>query len=739
MSQNSLQSSQVNSREKQRERERNQRLNHTSAPFLSNANSNSLFSEPIKQQHDDETSKRIKSTLGDFDQVQLYLIKDPKPLIGISTREITRIKGHKAKIEQILSEMKQTLEPITAIDEDINHNSNNINPNLSNNTNNTLFENSINISENRQTGRNKREDALEDIVSDEDLVSMKPRAIKRRRSLKIEDRERAPTSSSSNSSASSSTSSSSSSSSSDEEPESVNVKTEPFPVQDTPNMTHALQPEIPAEIASWDLEEFMPKEKASSETANVLAPSSHDSMTDIIEKVAIGELGDSPGSNSSLDLSPKKKRKSAQERKNDDRVRENPCPSSRTSQGQANKTQHRQEASNELNQRLDKTESTSKTSFSPLRSSPSPLSAPPDPVLVSINLKLLKRIPGQQKPIATKKGEDHESDNSNSSEEESYKPVQKLNAKSRVSNHKVTKAELKSTDSKAKDLNKNGTSKAKPKSPAVKREKTPKPEATIKQEPTTPPIKSEPLETPPQSISSISLPPPPTVTVPLRTPPEIPSSAQPDDYLNQAKKLKHAADRETDRTAQACRYLEAVLYFILTGNAMEQKNASNDVEKVCQMYKDTLNLARHVSAKCAKSRTTHQSDISSTDHKLTTLSIRCQSLLYLRLCRLKNKEIRDTAKYIQQQFQELSISPNISNSSTSVPGPLLSAMHRQLTLLQQLNTAHDLWQQADHLIEKQPSCKAFFTALDGECGCLTLNSTFDHLVHYVRTGLKILK
>ncbi|XP_023230778.1 GATA zinc finger domain-containing protein 14-like, partial [Centruroides sculpturatus] len=45
-----------------------------------------IFSEPIKVDPslEDETTRRIKSTLGDFNQVQHYLVTDPKHLIGIS-------------------------------------------------------------------------------------------------------------------------------------------------------------------------------------------------------------------------------------------------------------------------------------------------------------------------------------------------------------------------------------------------------------------------------------------------------------------------------------------------------------------------------------------------------------------------------------------------------------------------------------------------------------------------------
>lgn len=80
--------------------------------------SNTLFAEPIKKAQEDETTRRIKSTLGDFNQVQLCLNYDSKPLLGLTTRDLSRINGNKAKIEQIFSEMKQTFQPLIPIDSD---------------------------------------------------------------------------------------------------------------------------------------------------------------------------------------------------------------------------------------------------------------------------------------------------------------------------------------------------------------------------------------------------------------------------------------------------------------------------------------------------------------------------------------------------------------------------------------------------------------------------------------------
>ena len=61
-------------------------------------------------------------------------------------------------------------------------------------------------------------------------------------------------------------------------------------------------------------------------------------------------------------------------------------------------------------------------------------------------------------------------------------------------------------------------------------------------------------------------------------------------YLSEAKRLKHSADREKDTIKQCMLYLEAVLYFLLTGNAMEHEIVTQNA--AFTMYKDTLNLIK---------------------------------------------------------------------------------------------------------------------------------------------------
>ena len=125
--------------------------------------------------------------------------------------------------------------------------------------------------------------------------------------------------------------------------------------------------------------------------------------------------------------------------------------------------------------------------------------------------------------------------------------------------------------------------------------------------------------------------------------------------MNHAKKLKHEADRDsTNRERQALKYLEAVLYFILCGCTTENRN---DPAAAYTMYKETLNLVRHVTRPLRSAEMT-----GTANNKLAILSLRCQSLLYLKLYKLRRNELREC----QQKLEDLLNNP-IKNG-TSPPG-----------------------------------------------------------------------
>ena len=112
---------------------------------------------------------------------------------------------------------------------------------------------------------------------------------------------------------------------------------------------------------------------------------------------------------------------------------------------------------------------------------------------------------------------------------------------------------------------------------------------------------------------------------------------------------------QADRTLQAMQYLEAVLFFILTGNAMEHDRVTE--KAAFTMYKDTLNLIRYISSKF---RHQHQVQPSGPGHiaanidaKLQMLSLRCHSLLSLKLFKMRRHEVNDFRKFLADYHQKV--------------------------------------------------------------------------------------
>uniref|UniRef100_A0A1A9WEN6 AF4/FMR2 family member lilli n=1 Tax=Glossina brevipalpis TaxID=37001 RepID=A0A1A9WEN6_9MUSC len=206
-------------------------------------------------------------------------------------------------------------------------------------------------------------------------------------------------------------------------------------------------------------------------------------------------------------------------------------------------------------------------------------------------------------------------------------------------------------------------------------------------------------------------------------------------FLQEAVHRKHAADREQNTFNQVTLYLEAVVYFLLSGAAMEQCRSE---EAAWTMYRDTLDLIKYISKKFphlqASSANQHET------HKVAILSLRCQSLISLKLYKLKRGFCRHL-NYICREFFKSgkgdivngntpsSISPSNSvgsqgSGSNTPPGKIVpenihSALHQQNQIFNYLAN--------------------FFIALDHENGPLTLHSSVYEVFRYVQAGLKKLK
>ncbi|KAJ9580024.1 hypothetical protein L9F63_004317, partial [Diploptera punctata] len=191
----------------------------------------------------------------------------------------------------------------------------------------------------------------------------------------------------------------------------------------------------------------------------------------------------------------------------------------------------------------------------------------------------------------------------------------------------------------------------------------------------------------------------------------------------------------------------------------------------------------------------------SIDNKLAVLSLRCQSLLFLKMFKMRKHEVKEFQKVLQDYHQKASqptpmqteqcggqgtpspLSPTPSPAGSvgsvgsqssgyssgelaagrtvgvgvgggsgviqqppaanmgpcvAVPLSVHSSMQKQNQHFNYLLSCLDLWEQADTLVYKGKH-KDFFIELDHYCGPLTLHSSLSDLVRYVRIGIQRLK
>lgn len=224
-------------------------------------------------------------------------------------------------------------------------------------------------------------------------------------------------------------------------------------------------------------------------------------------------------------------------------------------------------------------------------------------------------------------------------------------------------------------------------------------------------------------------------------------------FLEEAKSLKHSADKETDNFNQVTLYLKAVLYFLLSASAMEEDERSE--KAAFTMYKDTLALIKFISMKFRSQQAapTLQGD---NHNKVAILSLRCQSLISYKLYKMKRSETREAQKIANDFFNKGSnelfngSTPTISPTSSSqgsgsntppcqlIPLQVHAALQRQNLYFNYLSSCHDLWDQADSLVKKGNHTE-FFISLDHVNGPLTLHSSIFDVFKYVQAGLQKLK
>lgn len=263
----------------------------------------------------------------------------------------------------------------------------------------------------------------------------------------------------------------------------------------------------------------------------------------------------------------------------------------------------------------------------------------------------------------------------------------------------------------------------------------------------------------------------------------------PDHYLAEAKKLKHKADSSADKEEKAFFYIEAVLYFARCGKAIEQND--EECRSAFQMYSETLDLLRFTMRNFVN-KYTHKS-LKVPDKRLCALCMRIQSLLFMRLYKLKKDHIMRNVKMVTEHFRgppkstqapspytsnakitgtpsPLSPTPspsgsigsvgsNGSNETTTTPSrnggkatsatnamtsPVNVCIPQKIHSMTQQHVVHvnnllysqDTWDQAQPVVLE---FKDFFMDLDRACGSLTLHSSIVHMIEYIEEGVKRLR
>ncbi|XP_046876054.1 AF4/FMR2 family member 4 isoform X1 [Hypomesus transpacificus] len=240
-----------------------------------------------------------------------------------------------------------------------------------------------------------------------------------------------------------------------------------------------------------------------------------------------------------------------------------------------------------------------------------------------------------------------------------------------------------------------------------------------------------------------------------------------DHYLQEAKKLKHNADALLDRFEKAVYYLDAVVSFIECGNALEK--SAQEAKSPFPMYAETVELIKYT----MKLKSYMAPDATSADKRLAVLCLRCQSLLYLRLFKLRKESALKYSKTLTDHLKNSlsntqAPSPGLGNKAAGMPSPVSPKLSpgnaggyssgsssasgsSSVTIPQRIHQmaasyvqvtsnflfATDVWDQAEQLAKEQ---REFFVELDKAMGPLIFNtSSMSELVRFTRQGLHWLR
>ncbi|XP_069599475.1 AF4/FMR2 family member 1 isoform X1 [Ranitomeya imitator] len=242
----------------------------------------------------------------------------------------------------------------------------------------------------------------------------------------------------------------------------------------------------------------------------------------------------------------------------------------------------------------------------------------------------------------------------------------------------------------------------------------------------------------------------------------------PEYYMKEAKKLKHKADAMSDKIGKSFNYLDAAMFFIECGIAMEA-----DVQapkSAYTMFAETVDLIKFI----MKLKNFSDSLAPAHEKSFAVLCMRCQSVLYMAMFRYKKDTALKYSRTLGEHFKSssraaqapspcvarstgtpspMSPTPSPASSGGSQPGSIASNSGGQnpsvgipqmihqiassyVNITSYFLYAYDIWEQADMLAKKN---KDFFADLGAMVCPLALNSSMTELVHYTRQGLQWLR
>ncbi|KRZ45201.1 AF4/FMR2 family member 3 [Trichinella pseudospiralis] len=131
-------------------------------------------------------------------------------------------------------------------------------------------------------------------------------------------------------------------------------------------------------------------------------------------------------------------------------------------------------------------------------------------------------------------------------------------------------------------------------------------------------------------------------------------TVDPTKYLHEAKTVKHSADAEaTDKSLRIITYLESICYFMLTGNCM-LKSLSAESSRPYVMFKETGELLKNVSEKyLAQASLSTDPYVKFLAPKVEVLTLRIQAVLCRRLFELRQPQVFNNYRHINQYQQQI--------------------------------------------------------------------------------------